>query len=374
MKKYFIFIIVILYAKISFANPNITDVSGIIQHGNYITVYGSNFGEKTPAKPQIWCDFEDGTIDCSKTLSAGTPFRGGSHSNWTTDNPHSRSKRNIYTIPNTNNVKTASSFGIDANGATRFFGFARRKYPAKWWNYVVNHKTFYAHSTDMVKGQEIGYTWQYHNFANSPNGPGQINFRADPGVPSIDYGFSNGKQMPNDGTWFIEEYEMKRSSAVNLQDGQVKYWVNGSKYKTESVLDMTPDYPEKGYGQIILDEYWQQFDDNGVVKGWPINNGKVQYDDIYMDTTWSRVMIGNASTYDGCTHREPLIPVEWSTTSIRAYFNQGSFSNQENVYLFVVDSNGLTSNGYGIKIGGEYERVGSSLVPPSAPINLIINK
>ena len=376
MKKYVICIIALLCEGVAIANPNITNVSGIIQHGNYISISGNNFGVKSPARPTIWCDFEDGKTGCNSSLSSGTPYTYGTHWNWTDGNPHANSTRNLYTTPYTNGEKTASGFGIDAQ-STKFFGFNRRKVPVDWWSYMANYKTFYANSSDTSRDDEIGYTWQYHNFNGSSLDrkiPGQMNFRADPGEPNIDYGFSLGNKMPNDGSWFIEEYQMKRSSAINVQDGKVYYWVNGVRYTIEDILDWTADYPAQTYGTMILDEYWQTWvDANNNVFGFPINNGKVQYDDIYMDTTWARVMIGNSSMYDACTHREPLIPTTWSSGSITAYFNQGSFRNQESVYLFVVDSNGLTSNGFSIKIGGEYNStINIPINIPKSPFNLRI--
>jgi len=86
----------------------------------------------------------------------------------------------------------------------------------------------------------------------------------------------------------------------------------------------------------------------------PPTGAYVYFDDVYMDITWSRVMLGNASTFNACTHREPLIPTAWSTSSITAYFNQGSFSNGQNVYVFVVDSTGAASPGKLITISGTY--------------------
>ena len=81
------------------------------------------------------------------------------------------------------------------------------------------------------------------------------------------------------------------------------------------------------------------------------NGATFYFDDIYIDTTWSRVEIGDSSVYGSCSHREMLIPSSWSDSSITVAVNQGSFSDDSKVYLFVVDADGkVNETGYPIII------------------------
>lgn len=71
----------------------------------------------------------------------------------------------------------------------------------------------------------------------------------------------------------------------------------------------------------------------------------IHYDDMYADTTWSRVVVGNASTLSASTHREIQPMTAWSDTSITVTANVGSFVDGDQ-YLFVVDDDGNASPGY----------------------------
>jgi len=52
-----------------YADPSVTSVSGIVEHGQTITVTGSSFGGKNPAAPLIWDDGEDKTIETPSAVT-----------------------------------------------------------------------------------------------------------------------------------------------------------------------------------------------------------------------------------------------------------------------------------------------------------------
>lgn len=86
-------------------------------------------------------------------------------------------------------------------------------------------------------------------------------------------------------------------------------------------------------------------------------------DDVYLDNSWARVMVGNASTLIDSHHIEPQIPSAWSDTEIVATVNRGTFNAGDTAYLFVVDANGSVSNGHQITFSeARRYRYGSSLV------------
>ena len=70
----------------------------------------------------------------------------------------------------------------------------------------------------------------------------------------------------------------------------------------------------------------------------------VYEDEIYFDVTQSRVELGNANTWAGCTRRELQIPTQWSTTSVTVTVNRGQFTNTDIVYLYIVDSTGVSNS------------------------------
>ena len=65
--------------------PSITSLSGTFTDGNDVTLAGTNFGTKSPAKPHCWADFE---VDANPT-SLGTRTGWDEISNLTrqTDSP-----------------------------------------------------------------------------------------------------------------------------------------------------------------------------------------------------------------------------------------------------------------------------------------------
>lgn len=88
-------------------------------------------------------------------------------------------------------------------------------------------------------------------------------------------------------------------------------------------------------------------------------------DNIYYDNTLARVMIGNASTYLASSQLEMQIPSSWSTvgenSTINVTINKGAFSDEQSLYLYVVDSTGaVNSTGYPVVIGSS----GPDTTPP----------
>jgi hypothetical protein len=97
-----------------------------------------------------------------------------------------------------------------------------------------------------------------------------------------------------------------------------------------------------------------------------INSGgsiKIYVDDVVVDNTQQRVILGNASTLGNSTVQHYQPATAWSATEITFTMNQGSFETDDQVYLFVVDSDGTASAGYAITIGGEGEPEEDTIAP-----------
>ena len=92
---------------------------------------------------------------------------------------------------------------------------------------------------------------------------------------------------------------------------------------------------------------WQNYWGNGG------GLAKFYIDDPYIQFgTQQRVEIGNNAVFENCTHREIQPALTWSDTGITGTFNRGSFEVGDTVYFFVVDENGVASDGYPVTIGG----------------------
>lgn len=66
--------------------------------------------------------------------------------------------------------------------------------------------------------------------------------------------------------------------------------------------------------------------------------------EIYIDNSLQRIAIGNAGNYSDVTHHEIQRPVRWSDTDIEIAVNLGSLSFDEDLYVYVFDSNGVVNS------------------------------
>jgi hypothetical protein len=100
------------------------------------------------------------------------------------------------------------------------------------------------------------------------------------------------------------------------------------------------------------------------------SNSNTYYDDIYVAAgsgARARVEIGNKVTYSSCTNLAVSTANSWSDTQIVATVRNGSFTQGQTAYLFVVDASGaVNSQGHPITIGA------GSTTEPSAPKGLTV--
>jgi hypothetical protein len=80
------------------------------------------------------------------------------------------------------------------------------------------------------------------------------------------------------------------------------------------------------------------------------------FDDVYIDDTWSRVVLTDNQTYDQATITEPQIPSAWDNqsapNSVTVTTNLGALTG-DTAYLFVFDSdNNHNQQGYPIQLSG----------------------
>ena len=92
------------------------------------------------------------------------------------------------------------------------------------------------------------------------------------------------------------------------------------------------------FGGATLGGFWRQrLCGNGQDD---LNNNACRYfDDVYVDNTFSRVILGDAPHYTDCRIVEPQIPIEWSDNTITITVNQGAIPHGTNyLYIFSADN------------------------------------
>lgn len=115
------------------------------------------------------------------------------------------------------------------------------------------------------------------------------------------------------------------------------------------------------FGGVTIGGFWRQ----GMCGGTQddLNDNACRYyDDVYVDSTYARVILTNASTYESSTILELQPPTSWSDNNIIVTVNQGSLG--QDAYLYVFDTeNNHNLVGYPITFG--------DLPPqPNAPANV----
>jgi hypothetical protein len=137
------------------------------------------------------------------------------------------------------------------------------------------------------------------------------------------------------GVWHCSEtmYSMANDTTGSMEftfDGQIVNHDTGLNFNSSAMEGFGIGLARVRNGSLLSsDRYW--------------------LDDIYIDNTQARVMIGNNQNFSLCTHLEIQIPhTTWNDTAIQFTANLGSFNSTEQLYLFVVDENGNASEGFAL--------------------------
>ena len=333
------------------AGPTIADVTGSASHGEVLTITGSSFGSKSGASPVAWDDFEDGTADTNPTVGVWERINGlGIHSA-TANQRHGHSSFNgKYDFG-----RGTAGFGGGLDQYGKWYAGYWFKLASNWtWgkccdqtSHLGNVKFFRVWHSGS--GQDNWVT-AFHTFGNSAP---YCTDRSQPNCSAIaevypcasgDYYWNSFVTDITKGEWHHLQMEYEESSGVNVADGTARVWFDGelkgewTNLVTRCNIAATPKRMSlvgfyNSWGSTPRYSYWQ--------------------DDSYIDNTWARVEIGDAPVYSDCSHRELQVPTAWSGNSISVTVNQGSFSDGETAYVFVVDGNGnVNTNGYPVSFGG----------------------
>jgi len=314
------------------AVPSISSLSGTVADRQSVQISGSGFGSKSPAAPLVWADFASGLQPSS--LGQKTAWDQVQNMVWSNEGPNGA-----------NCAKAADGSGtwtlrVDYSNWT---GNGQK-------SYIFKHQKMNFLITDQSQNWKIWRLW-------ASNGQG-------PTYPNIYAASNNGRVYVETsaqetgywgsfavGTtnWVAEETIFQASSGVGAKDGLLVMRYDGSEVARGSVMTQPPEYP--GYMTYNYVVHAVNANTNLWTPAWD-NNNRVWVSDVYADTTWSRVMLGNASNFAACTQMEMQIPSAWSDSSLTVTFHSGSFANGAHVYLYVFDSNGnANTSGYPVTIG-----------------------
>lgn len=346
-----------LLAAPAAAQPAVGAVSGTVTHNQTIVITGSGFGLKPTAAPTVWEDFSDSALDAAlATRNRAVELNADNLRHpFSTKNARADFKSGGY------------YFGYDGGVAKKWFVQYWIKLAPNWhWGAstfgggddgLANIKFFRMFPAGDRNYSNVGYS--AHGFT----GADVLRF-VENGDASQYLGV-NFKSWFTLDTWHSVQVEYGENSGAGQPDGTMRLWIDGV------LRDSTTSFvTNQAVDGVAVDKrpYVIGFYDSWSPSDAPVSNMYAYYGDIYVDKSWSRVELGDQPTYAACTHREMLVPVEWSTGAITARVQQGTFASGQVAYLYVVDSNGrVNSAGFRVTIG-------ASGTPPSAPTGLKIIK
>lgn len=370
------FFSILISAKTAIAVPGISDVSGDIGNGLQITVNGYGFKTKTQPAPVSWNNFEAQNL--GEHAPAGWTAKDYTYGLVSNSDSHSGAKSLQFDVTGDEWNQISRDFGeSDVFYLSAWHKLVKRdtnnQFQWKMW-YVSSSSGVYALNEEPTTTHYSQYGWwsgtypAYYDPLNNKFGwnNNSFFFAYDGGT----YGAilsATRDTYPDLNQWFRMETVIIRSSGPLAMDGKMLLYVNGRLKRT--ITDaITHDDNDGRWRYVMINNAFCSYLDAAQIETH-VADLTLYMDDLYVDTSQSRVELGDSPEWDSCTHREIQIPVAWSDSSVMVIFNQGSFNAGDTAYIYIVDDDGnVNSNGYSITIG---DSSGSN--PPAAPTGLIAN-
>lgn len=346
MKKYYILIFIMLCTSTVNAAPTISDVSfTTFSHDSVAVVTGTDFGSKSPVAPFIY----DKVYGNYPGLSNGDAIPTGGSNIWGTVGG-SEGTPPVYRTTNYRGKLGAcfsnnppSNSGVGVVGSRTVTGCSGGILYASWWIYPVASNTSGSSKLFRFGDGDIG--------ADSITYILQVTGQYDIYDGSYLLNNWNGPTFSN-GSWHRLETVVTNSGSNHPS---VQIWKNNVASGSGSASGVHPSICTA----MVIGADWSN----------ETSPPALNFGEIYLDNTLSRVEICNANTKAASNHCEIQIPTtSWSSTSLQITINQGSFADSSSAYLYVIDATGsVNTTGYAVTFGS------SDSTPPtvtSASVNV----
>ncbi len=350
------------------AVPAVQSVTGTLNHGASITISGSGFGTKPNAAPVLWDD-ATGTAITDKWSGAWPDKNPGYNTTYFAPMrgvplPHSHVTRYIAGAHVGNNADTGTAVILYKNIPLPplpyyvYVSWYQRMDPAWHFGGDNNTKTFdYSNGTGPYNNPSSWYICYGPPHPNAVTDTG-AQWTNENGTP-----LENPDQNGHIAWWGTAVNPMANWSKVEMaikltdqHDGYINIWENG--HQVMSYVGITDNYGGT-LRSIGVGGYARMY---GYTSNWRY------FDDVYIDTTLSRVVLADNPVLSQATIVENQIPSAWSSGSITAKVNLGKFTQGQAAYVFVVDAGG-TVNSTGLKVTAG----GTSAAVPGAPSAFQVN-
>lgn len=381
--RYLIVLAALLVHAAAYAQPTINGVAGEADHGSTLTVSGSGFTLKGVAAPMFFETYEDG-VD-GQTLPLG--------SGWTDYSNFPYSSPGDYTY------SSAQAWGGVGHSAEFMAGGTET-----WMNFELDTERLYLHHRTYIPtciGSNVKLWRLYCGGVANQHSYNWDSCRSDKITLNCTYGGSScvdynvdavgGQGFPGEpGDYFFERWGTVQacfgvnSNATAEQTYDGYFWMSldygQPKESGAVVFRSNGDNPAANFTNLRLGEFYSNQDTGSSGcrdYGWGCTidyPAPFYHDDVYIDSTFARIEVGDDEIYELCSVREPQLPLTWDHTDgeITFEFNTGTFAAAQTAYVFVVDRNNNASEGYPITVGQALDPEAPGA--PGQPQNVTGNK
>lgn len=343
--------------------PTINFVSNdtLIDGQSYV-ISGSSFGIKSSVAPEVWDDFENGSAGQTDIIGWDEWTDGDRLPRYSDQAP--RGDKNLSVLKEfwsegtpgrTGNQEGVRISKPDADYSNGYLSFWMRSEQA-------------LHTGPEDSGRSMKFLGWFGNVLQpdwTPLGPAKLRSTSVDRVgcdvqnysslASHDYDgvTETVRDYPSTGAWkYDDQYHRYESyHEFHGMDDATSFWntkidnedwgsIEGAFTRAET-FDGDTQHP---FVRRFFISYYKGLD--GGCSGSGISEYNIYLDEIYADTTQARIELCNNSNKELATHCEMQIPhTTWDGGSIEFEANLGDFA-QSNAYLFVIDEEGVVSNGY----------------------------
>lgn len=326
------------------------DISSALIDDDSVIIAGINFYGKGQGDPFNLDDLEDGVCDINPTIGPQWSDKGAL--SISTDSlRHSGSSYNAH-------LDFDGSAGSGIGHFTGNNSYLSRKWYLHYW-FMVDENwdwgTTTSTGTDKYLANIKFYrVWNPGSIAESffmatQGWVGNVTAETSTNTVEQKWNFeSNYPMLWSKGNWHLLQFEYVENVGKKAKDGIVRMWRDGRLVFSADTIQTRDNWSE--YRRLYDIGFQNSWDwDEGIddIEGAQAPND-FYMDDIYTDTTFARVEIGNRGIYDSCTHREIQLVRSWSPTGIVTDYMPGSFEVGDSQFVFVVDAFGNISEGYNL--------------------------
>lgn len=335
------------------AAPDIDVATGTFSDGGTINITGTGFGTTGP-NVVLFDTFEKGTSGAN----ISTVTNSADVANWTASERMGATVplyTNAYALSGTKSMAIDYRVGYGSGPSLTYSNVQNSDILVSWWQYIPTNRDVPGTNNSADGGPNWKWFWIGDQNDDWPWGSDysiqclSSTCSSSTTIGSLD---DTGTPARYDGKWYTPLFSkgtwMRVTVAMRNATSGGYAWqqeINGSSNSVvDSVINVVTAHSDDPWNVLVIPGF-----------GRSDNNSVVYIDDVYVATgagARARVEMGNASTYSASTNLALITPTAWSDTSITATVRQGSFSDEESAYLYVVHADGtMNANGYPVTIG-----------------------